>query len=185
MRRKDLVDIAELLPIPRIIPCMRRGFSFVLVLLLVLRGLLGDAMAMGKAPMLAPTATAHHHMLASTTLEGLHLAMDHGSMDLAAPQAAGHHAHEEHGSPASHGLHAPQDASSASAEVCSPNSAGPACHAHEGMASCSACGICHSVLSQPSLPALPQAQAPGTLRPLSGARFASAPAALLIKPPIS
>ena len=159
------VDFAELWPITRIIPPMRRGLSFLLVLLLVLRGLLGDAMAMGKAPMLAPATTAHHHRLASTPLDGLHLAM-------------GQDAHGEHGQ---HG--APM---AASAKACSPDPASPGCHhSHEGMASCSACGICHSALSQPHLPALPQAQAPATLRPLGTTRFASAPAALLIKPPIS
>ena len=149
----------------RIIPPMRRGLSLFLVLLLVLRGLLGDAMAMEQA---TPAAPAHHTMLAAAPQDGLHPAMD----------------------PHAHGEHAPRDAPTApqppSADACAPDPASPGCHhGHEGMASCSACGICHSALSQPHLPEPPPAQAPTTLRPHGAARFASAPTALLIKPPIS
>ena len=41
---------------------MRRGLSFFIVMLLVLRGLLGDAMAMGVAPVTLPVAPLQHHI---------------------------------------------------------------------------------------------------------------------------
>ena len=54
---------------------MRRGLSFFIVMLLVLRGLLGDAMAMGVAPVTLPVAPLQHHMP---------LAAEHGSVSAAA-----------------------------------------------------------------------------------------------------
>jgi hypothetical protein len=123
---------------------MRRGLSFVLVMLLVLRGLLGDAMAMGIAPAATPIHTA--------------TAMAHSSH---------HTGHAEHAAPAH----------------CTPSptpDAGGSDHA-----GCTACGICHSAASPLEAFMPPLAPAPGTLRPFGGARFASAPAAQAIKPPIS
>lgn len=144
---------------------MRRGLSFVLVMLLVLRGLLGDAMAMGAPSLPQPSAPAHHH--ASTDPDALvHALMGHETVH-AAQQASGH---------GDHGTH-----EVAAAGTCSPSAD---CN-HEHGSGCSACGVCHSALSHPHLPLPPQAQAPSAPRPHGGARFASAPAALAIKPPIS
>lgn len=60
---------------------MRRALSFFLVTLLLLRGLLGDAMAMGMTPGIAPVAQA---------AAPAHAAMEHG----------GHGAHADHIAPA-------------------------------------------------------------------------------------
>lgn len=140
---------------------MRRGLHIFLVLLLALRGLLGDAMAMGIAP------TQPH---ASTEAHGaVHALMDHGTAHEA--QATVH----DHGS-GLHGAVAP--------DACAPDTPCADCGQGHGPG-CAACGICHSALFHPGLPVVPQAQAPATPRPHRGARFASAPAALAIKPPIS
>ena len=151
---------------------MRRGLSFILVLLLVLRGLLGDAMAMGAAPVPQPAAPAHHHA-PSDPDRGVHALMGHEAVH--PQQAAGH---------ADHADHVPVH--EAAADACAPSaSAQDADCGHEHGPACSACGICHSALYTPDLPVPPQALASTALRPLGGERFASAPAALLIKPPIS
>ncbi len=109
---------------------MRRGLPFILVMLLVLRGLLGDAMAMGIAPVALPTAA----------------------------------------------IHCPVAAAEATAPVTDCD------HATEP--TCSACDICHSALFTLDLLVQPLPLQPSALRPLGGTRFASASAALAIKPPI-
>lgn len=145
---------------------MRRGLSFVLVLLLVLRGLLGDAMAMGAAPVPQPATPAHHHAPTDPD-RGVHALMGH---ETAHPQQAVGPAHE----------------TASDADACAPSaSVQDADCGHEHGPACSACGICHSALYTPDLPVPPQALASTALRPLGGERFASAVAALLIKPPIS
>ena len=108
---------------------MRRGLPFILVMLLVLRGLLGDAMAMGIAPVALPAAA----------------------------------------------IHCPMAAAEAAATDCD----------HVTGPTCSACDICHSVLFTLDLLAQPLPLQPSALRPLGCTRFASASAALAIKPPIS
>ena len=115
---------------------MRRCTSIFLAILLVLRVLLGDAMAMGVAPQPAP------HMAA----------------DMA-------HA-------ASHGAHSGQD-------CCSPGE-----HAQH-QADCTACGACHSAPGILAWMPAPPAAPGGALLPQRDARFASAPAAQAIKPPIA
>lgn len=146
---------------------MRRGLSFVLVMLLVLRGLLGDAMAMGTAPVLAPTEPAHHQASADTG-SALNARMDPQT----SPDGCVH---------ADHPGHKVQVATTCTAFK---TSAGSDC-SHEHGPTCSTCNICHSALFTPDLPVPPQALASAALRPLGGERFVSAPAALLIKPPIS
>ncbi len=140
---------------------MRRGLYIFLVLLLALRGLLGDAMAMGVAP-------AHPH--APTEAHGTtHARTGHGMVHEA--QAAG----DDHGP----GLHA-----AIASDTCAPDTPCTDCGQGHGPG-CSACGICHSALFHPSLPVVPQAQTRTAPHPPGGTRFASAPAALAIKPPIS
>ncbi|MBS0467678.1 MAG: hypothetical protein JSS31_03855 [Proteobacteria bacterium] len=68
---------------------MRRALSFVLVMLLVLRGLLGDAMAMGVAP---TAAAAEMTQLASAAGHGAHAsqATAHDCCDAVADQHPAH-----------------------------------------------------------------------------------------------
>lgn len=137
---------------------MRRSLSFVLVLLLVLRGLLGDAMAMGMVPATLPTAMTHQH-----------------SVMAAEPGMASHH--QEHASTSEHG--------SATASVCAVNEAGVIDCGHGSEHTCSACGICHSALFTSAALAQQFTLASAALHPMGFAPFASAAAALAIKPPIS
>ncbi len=136
---------------------MRRFFSLFIVLLLVFRGLLGDAMAMGEAvlqPAHAHAAAAGHDMVGT----------GHG----------GHGAHEP-GAAHAHGS-APQQACDMQA--------GSACDPAHG-ASCAACGICHSAVSLTDVPLPGAAAAPG-IRPAGmSPRFASALPLQAVKPPIS
>lgn len=143
------------MPRAGIIRSMRRAVAMILGLLLVLRGLMGDAMAMGVAPVgpvpQAATASAPHAGHA-----GKATAHDHvGQHDhvLASPQSdccgSGDDAHAEH------------------------------------PAGCSACGICHSAFSAPAwMATLPDVQN-GAVLPRHRMHFASATAAQAIKPPIS
>lgn len=140
---------------------MHRLFSLFIVLLLVFRGLLGDAMAMGNV---APPAGPAHFAGASHEMAG-----------------AGHAAHaasDAHGAPAAAQAH-----DAALGEACTARSAGACEHAHG--ASCAACGICHSALSLSAfLVRVPDAAAgirPAGLSP----RFVSALPLQAVKPPIS
>ena len=142
---------------------MRRPLSIVLVLLLVLRGLLGNAMAMGAAPVQAPLSQP------SPTASQLH---HHTPQALELADAAYH---------AGHSAHAVQDAGCA---LHSSSHSGN-CAEHEHGPSCTLCGICHSALSTPGQ--LPEgALSPvSALRPQGSERFASAAKLQAIKPPIS
>lgn len=146
---------------------MRRGLFFFLMVVLVLRGLTGTAMAAG---VLAP---------------------------LSLTQAAASHAHGGGGAPlkpsaienvaeAANALHPHEDSAAHSTAEQGGHCADPSaeCHPHEHP-TCSACEICHSaMLAAPSVPSfayrLQLAHGPHTVSPLH-----SAPAALLIKPPIA
>ena len=141
---------------------MRRGLSFILVLLLVLRGLLGDAMAMGMAPVTAPTAAVDHH--APT-------ASEHGT---ASPGVSSHG--EDHAGPTGH------DRIDAAAAACSEQDTDCS---HEHGPTCSACGVCHSALFTPDLVAQPLRPQSLAQPSLGSTQFASASAAPDIKPPIS
>ncbi|WP_370682116.1 hypothetical protein [Comamonas sp. GB3 AK4-5] len=145
--------------------------TFFLVCLLALRGLAGDAMAMGSLPTMATKATAHTSMAHSA---------DHGSHHAQAAVAASellalhHHSPEDSPRPMTYG------------DICAAaDAATPACGEHNHGAPCAACVICHSAVSPTMLlPAmageLPHAQ------PLSApARFASAQPLQASKPPIS
>lgn len=139
-----------LAPAPIIYP-MRRILHLALMLLLVLRGLMGTAMAADFVPerpaQLAHAPTMTHH--ASPSMEA-----DQGAVVDSAAEAACHTA------------------------------AGDGCAAHEHSPACSACDICHSALLAPMALAAPLVPTSSAARPTATAAFASAQAALAIKPPI-
>lgn len=136
-----------------------------MVLLLVLRGLLGDAMAMGAAPVVAVLAPA----VASASAATRH-----------------HHAPEIAQSPDSHDQH--HSAHAEHSAGCAPQASGHAggsCGEHEHGPSCTLCGICHSALFTPGQIGSNGASPSAALRPQGSARFASAAKLQAIKPPIS
>ncbi len=172
---------------------MRRIFPLVLMLLLVLRGLVGTAMAAGMMPAGGP---AHSAEAAQPLLHPAHSpdspgnAGNAGSPVLTATAAAPwgtvvHTLHaaaaDPHGmgaEPAS-GLHLPcAGAAPAACDGTSPD------HAHSPL--CSACEVCHSaLLALPSPAAVPHGVSAGQVQAGASDRFASAAAALAIKPPIA
>jgi hypothetical protein len=148
---------------------MRRGLFFILMVVLVLRGLTGTAMAAGLLPPL--TLTAAHP-------EQAHSDHRHGDAFVAAAAAdnSSHHL----------GTHAASPVYEPSAAVAWCEGATNPCDPDEHhMSSCPACEICHSAMLTLSVP-LAQAAIPvGHSRPLACAPFHSALAALTIKPPIA
>ena len=141
---------------------MRRLFSLFIVLLLVLRGLLGDAMAMGEmvvAPNPSFAAALHEH---------------------GADSKASHHTvpaeSAAHGAAASH-------AASPPGEGCAAQDSSACEHAHG--VSCAACGICHSAVSPTASLARAAEAAAGIRATGLSARFASALPLQAVKPPIS
>lgn len=165
---------------------MRRPLSLVLVLLLVLRGLLGNAMAMGAAPVpgvhpaypaqavpAAPaphqaSGQAHHH--APEPVQAVATA--------AAPEDA-------HGTHAAHGHEAPHHGADAGQALSCADDGAANCGAHEHGPGCTLCGICHSAWFSPGGIAPHGAFSCAGLRPLGSERFASAALPQAIKPPIS
>ncbi|QPS10069.1 hypothetical protein I6G66_08730 [Delftia acidovorans] len=171
---------------------MRRPLSIVLVLLLVLRGLLGDAMAMGAAPVMSalapaaasapaldPASALHHHApeIASAIAREVALEITQ-SPDSPEQHHAAHVA--DHGP--DHASHAEHSAG------CAPQAGGHpggSCGEHEHGPSCTLCGICHSALFTPGQIGSDGAAPSAALRPQGSARFASAAKLQAIKPPIS
>jgi hypothetical protein len=147
---------------------MRRGLYVVLMVVLVLRGLAGTAMAAGVLPPLplgpSPVlqqGASHHHALAA---------------------AEGNYARAYHAAPASHAHH--ETGMAACAEDGSGGSDGCATADHHAT-TCSACEICHAAMLDSRTAALPAQHAPSCARPVARVPFESAPAALVIKPPIA
>lgn len=141
---------------------MRRLLPLFMILLLTLRGLLGDAMAMGSLP----NAGDHMPTAVATAQK--------------APQA---HHHAQTTADAAH-THA---AAAASAPVphCTAAPTAPECGGSHHTTPCAACGICHSVFSSPMLLA-PCQDLPTQAAPASGrADFASATLVQATKPPIA
>ena len=159
---------------------MRRALSAFLVLMLVLRGLLGDAMAMGLM--------AGGHATAQTAAPQAKVAQ--AANDMPADQATPHHAHPAHHAQAPAVSLATATVQAEPAAHCaSPAGAAHHAPAGDGDASghthCSACGICHSPLGAAASAGLPSA-APVHAAPLAHATaFASAALAQVAKPPIS
>lgn len=146
---------------------MRSGLFFILMVVLVLRGLTGTAMAAGLLPPLTPVG-AHHEQVQDW-------AQGDALVVTAVADDSSHH-HGSHASPVDHPLGA----------TASCEGATGACGQQEHHAStCSVCEICHSAMLTPFAP-LAQAALPlGHTRPLASAPFDSALAALTIKPPIA
>ncbi|MFE1572731.1 hypothetical protein [Comamonas odontotermitis] len=146
---------------------MRSCLSLLLVLTMVLRGLLGDAMAMGIVAPVAQTGAHAAHAARSIT------------------PAEQHESH--HGSSANHGdaaLVGQQTHEAAAAHCTAAEPAHCSDSAAHG-ANCSACGICHSAVGLPAMAV--QASVPSAPQQLADAatRFASTLPASIIKPPIS
>ena len=177
---------------------MRRFLSLFLVFLLALRGLAGDAMAMGLTPLpvvIAVSAaqetlktlekqdhTTLHASQHSTQTD--HALMEHAvhEADALAAESGHHHSDMAHGQNA----HAEHSASADHAHsTCSSQaeSSTSDCHPHEGH--CTLCGICHSTLATPQWRGLPACRAEQQPLAALAQSFASATAAPLIKPPIS
>ena len=142
---------------------MRRSFFMFLMMVLILRGLTGTAMAAG---VLAPLASG-----------GLHCAQvqNHHHEPVDALDASSHHQVQS----ATHVALAADtfEPGQGSTGRCGPDGQ------HAG--TCSACEICHSAMLVPSAPSHLAAEPLEHIRPQASARFHSAPAALCIKPPIA
>ena len=139
---------------------MRRIFSTVLVLMLVLRGLLGDAMAMGIMPVVM-----HHQPQAES--------MEH----------AGHAMHDAEGSMAMQQHHDMMKTAASAAAAASDHCTDSGSSKHLG-GSCSACDICNSSLHTAAELVLDTAQVPQSLHIERSTRFVSAQPAQVAKPPI-
>ena len=147
---------------------MRRIFSTVLVLMLVLRGLLGDAMAMGMMPVVM------HHEQQQQTQTQTHTAM---------PEHAGHNMASMHGdmTMAHHG-----ESMSATDHCTSESASMQQCGSSKHIGgTCSACDICNSTLHTAAELVLTTAAAPQSLQIDRSTRFASASPAQVVKPPIA
>jgi hypothetical protein len=142
---------------------MRRGLYFVLMVVLVLRGLTGTAMAAGVLPPLLASGMAPQHQ-----------AQPHHQ----------HHSDEPVVAAEAGAVHAiPHDLQTMQAP-CEVESSACDSHAHHSV-TCSACEICHSaMLDTPDQSTLTPSQH-GTSLPLAATQFDSASAALAIKPPIA
>ena len=143
---------------------MRRFLSLFMMLLLALRGLAGDVMAMES-----PAAHAPAHAIAAMVQQAASMDhhMAHGShMDMSSDEQAA--MAMQHGNPAATVQCSAADSSD--------------CGLHDSH--CTTCGLCHTALGQPQW-ALFNAPSPATVQPRHGAdRFASIAPIALIKPPI-
>lgn len=147
---------------------MRRILSLLLMLLLVLRGLVGTAMAAGMVPVLLPADGPPQPVVQSV-------------------QQKAHSAHQAHAPDALAAASQAPDQDTTHTQCADPASSScgdSATHAHSSL--CSACEICHSVLQVPPSwgSNLPRPVA-SEVQPGATARFTSASAALAIKPPIA
>lgn len=168
---------------------MRRGFFFLLMVVLVLRGLTGTVMAAGIVAPLLPAGAAQHVGAHQPTAEGMvhddqghH--RDHSATFAQAEDLAPADAHTPDGGPAAEpGI----DHTASHSAACQNPDAGCKSgddHDHHS-ASCSACEICHSAMLGLPASLTPAPLPAGALLPLASAQFDSAPAALAIKPPIA
>lgn len=153
------------------------------MLLLVLRGLVGTAMAAEMVPALPAVGPAQQAQLVQQPLHLSHTShtshTSHASVGSATVETVGVVVTAEHV------MHA-QNGGDESHAPCSDPSASPcdgSAHTHGLL--CSACEICHSAVLLPLL--LNTLPHPGAVevRPVAMAPFASAAAARAIKPPIA
>ena len=147
---------------------MRRILSLALVVMLVLRGLMGTAMAAGVVPPL-PIQSVQTVQKAAPATPTAH-----------ASAIAGHPGHP------GHALHATLgDDHHATGPVNCHETPTSECGPHEHSPSCADCDICHSaMLAPPALPA-PPLHLRGAVRSADSVPFASVQAARTIKPPIA
>ncbi len=149
----------------RIIPSMRRALSLLLITFLVLRGLVGTAMAAGMLP---PVAVAHSQVMAAQHSD------HHGAMEHTATQAA-HCDDSEEGDGHDH-----THCASATASPHNPTS--PCADGHGS--TCTVCEICHATMVLPAAPPAAQGPAPTAAIARAVRTPANAPVALAHKPPI-
>ncbi len=160
---------------------MRRALSLLLITFLVLRGLVGTAMAAGMLP---PMALAHSNVMAAQMGEAahggphadaVHPSGHQGAMDHTAGQAA-HCDDSEKGDG-----HAHTPCASTTAATPAPTSTCADGHGN----TCTVCEICHATMVLPAAP--PAAQGPTPTAAIARAvrTPANAPVALAHKPPIA
>jgi hypothetical protein len=183
------VEPQELPRARRIIPDMRRLMLVLMILLLPLRGWMGDAMAMQmlhSAPIASEVIAHSDHFTPGSAgfdsnkafgsrPDGPSPCPDH----LAAPPAHGMHgAHGVHDAHAAHGpqsaaLPCPDDGEAATADEAGVHGA------------CNTCQLCHSVALAPGVTLLPTRPLPAGVPSRSTPRFTSAEPLPGFKPPIS
>ena len=132
-----------------------------LVMLLVLRGLLGDAMAMDMVPVTLSSVLLYQHTPMASERGMASHDQDHAGATGYGPASASETACLE-------------DEAAIASDCC--HASGP---------TCSACGICHSALFSPDPVAQALLQQLRALLPPGSTSFVSAFAALAVKPPIS
>lgn len=156
---------------------MRRGLHFLLVVILVLRGLAGTAMAAGVLPPLMPTGPQHAQ-------EHVREHVQHDVHVMRGDSETAASARDSKSTVPSHphsGHHASVDPTGAECGECTADA-----HAHDHHSTvCSACEICHSAMLDVAAPAIPTPPLKGSTQPIASVQFASAPAALAVKPPIA
>ena len=160
---------------------MRRALSLLLITFLVLRGLVGTAMAAGMLP---PVAVAHSNAMGAQMgeaahggphAEAAHPSDHHGAMDHAAAQAA-HCGDSEEGEGHGH-----SHCASTAAATPAPTST---CADGHG-STCTVCEICHATMVLPAAPPAAQGPAPTAAIARAVRAPANAPVALARKPPIA
>lgn len=151
---------------------MRRSLSLVLMVVLVLRGLTGTAMAAGVLPSLLQAAASqqsHAHALLAPGEPAAH--HEHAAAPADPPHGPGHGATLQ--------LHA-----AGGTAPCEEADGGCSAQEHHALA-CSACEICHSAMLEAPALRVPGLAPAGPLRATATAQFDSAPPARAIKPPIA
>ncbi|MBD9403349.1 hypothetical protein [Comamonas sp. CMM02] len=156
---------------------MRRVLPLLMILLLTLRGLLGDAMAMGTLPQAVP------HMSAASAVQPH--ADSHTNSQADHQRLAASPAGDVHSMGSSQHAAAAADMLPGTEHCATTTPSAPGCAGSHHSTPCAACGICHSVLSSPAAVA-PAHALPAHATPASAqARFASAALLQAIKPPIA
>ena len=157
---------------------MRRGLYFMLMVVLVLRGLAGTAMAAGVLAPLLPTEMTQQQPV---PLHGEGHA--HGeALHAGAQISTGHGDHHDGMQVAA--AASDNDHPAAASVACEGSSTACAGHTHHA-SSCAACGICHSAMLDAPVVSMQAQRCLGTPLCVTSAQFDSAPAALVIKPPIT
>ena len=128
---------------------MRRGFFFLLMVVLVLRGLTGTAMAAGIVAPLLPAGPTQHTGAHQPMAEGMghdhSRVLDHSATVVQAEDLAPADAHAHHDGPAAEPA---IDHTASPSAACQDHGAGCPTHSDHDhhSASCSACEICHSAM---------------------------------------